>query len=147
LSHNPYSPPQAAVAEMPDGPPRPKSVRLAVWLLWPSLILGTVMAVHTVASTSGGSERTFQLIAIAILSAVTLGLAAWVFWSMAKGLRWARIVCSVFLLLRVFALVSLFRGGVTLFEGAIHGVEFLLEIVAAVLLFTPSANAWFRPRE
>lgn len=148
LGRNPYTPPEAPVADAPvAGLPRPRNVGVAVWLLWIHFVVNIAARVYATVSTSSGIGVVAGLVTLSIICVIAFGLAFWIFGAIAKGRRWARVVGAVIVLIHVADIVGMALGGISLFGGLAYFAELSLQGVAVVLLFTPSANAWFRPRE
>lgn len=145
---NPYSPPQAPVADAPGADLLPpKNVRVAVWLLWISVVLNIAAGVHATVSTSSGIDVLAGVLTLTTVCAIAFGLAFWIFGAIARGRRWARIVGTAIVLLLFADMVGPAFSGIPLLFALVYLVEFSLQGVAVALLFTPSANAWFRPRD
>ena len=149
MSHNPYSPPQAAV-ELPPTPDavRPRNVRIAAWLLVFAMLAGISASVYHTLSTSSGIEAVAGLVAIALAGLTLAAVAGFVIVGVAKGWRWARILSTAAFLYQLVQSLPAIAAGMSIFDGLVFVVTLLPQSAAAFLLFTPSANAWFRrPRE
>jgi hypothetical protein len=145
-SDNPYSPPRAAVADTDTVVPRPSRVTRAVVLLWVAL---PFMAAREILDLwSAAPEFIDQIpVLLATLIVAALMLVVWlvIVWGVAKGKRWARIACAVVFLVRIVSFIRFLPSGETTLEWTLYAVEFALVLAAVILLFTPPANAWFRP--
>ena len=146
MTHNPYSPPQTAVADVP-APARPGNVTIAIWLVWAALILSPAVGIHQAVYTSSGIGVVAGLVTLALMYVIVVGLGIWIIGAAAKGARWARIVVSILALLQVASIVTAAVQGFSHYAAPVRYLEALLFSAALVLLFTPAANAWFRPRE
>jgi hypothetical protein len=147
LDRNPYSPPKAPVADAPIAElPRPRNVRVAVWLLWISVVLNIAAGVIATVSTSSAIDGLAGILTLSTVCAIAFGLAFWIFGAIARGRRWARIVGTAIVLLLFADMAGAGFSGIPLLSALTYLVEFSLQAVAVALLFTPSANAWFRPR-
>lgn len=115
---------------------RPRAATLGVWLIVASLLLGVLKGV--VLPVAGPLWIGF--VTGAILAALTAAVA--------RGRNWARVTWLVLFLLGLP--VIFFVGDLLLREGAasvaILVVQTIAQLVALVLLFRPSSNAWFRRR-
>ncbi len=148
MNHNPYSPPQAAVADAPVvGPARPRNVTLAIWLLCAALFMSPLVSVHEAIYTSSGIGIVAGLVTLAIIYVLIIAVAFWVIRAAAKGRRWSRIVIAIVVLLQIVSMVSTIFGGIPMYGAPVRYLELTLLSGVAVLLFTPSANAWFQKRD
>jgi hypothetical protein len=149
MSHNPYSPPAAAVADVdvPISLERPRHVTIAVRLLWITLLIGVPGAIYNlVTGDSPGMSRSVQIVFTVVVWSISWSIAIWLLLSVAKGKNWARIVEAVFLalgLLFTFWAVRVIFA-MSWYLGAIYLLQTALNTLAVVLLFTPASNAWFR---
>ena len=145
MNHNPYSPPRAeVVAADEEGPVRPRNVTIAVWLLGFAALLGVLASGYHTLSTSTGID----IVALALTYLTGAAVAFFVVWGVSNGWRWARILVSAVLLLQVKPAFTALSDGVEWFDGLVLVATLVPSAVATILLFTPSANAWFRrPRE
>lgn len=147
---NRYRPPKAHVADVSPArelPPQPTTVLIAVFLL------SVKLAIDVMVDLSALPQQTeFARVPLAV-SLPLLGLAvlvfAWLIWKINAARNWARIAYLALLVCGLLLFAARFVGGigepVTLTVGKV--IESLLPIAAMVLLFTPSANAWFRARK
>lgn len=132
---------------------RPRNVSIACLILGVciviGLIVGLVQAVNAdvppQAAQAGMSAAVIKTVAVfsAIIGAVIMGLFAFLSY---LGKNWARIVYLVLFILG--ALLGLIGIGAVFQQSVLMGlwniVETVAEIVALVLLFSGSSNAWFR---
>lgn len=160
MSQNPYAPPAATVADLDDRTvslDRPRNVVLAVRLLWTEVAIGIPGLVYEAFNPPGDdSDPSLYWTHLAGL-AVTVGflaLSVIINWKIWQGRNWARIVGLVLLIVGLLMSVigyatSYFVSnevpdlGTPLFA-AVYLLQTLLDIVAIWLLFTASANAWYR---
>jgi hypothetical protein len=144
---NPYQPPKSRVDDVSPArelPPQPTTVLIAVILLSIKLTIDVMVDLTTLQDRQE-FERIPLVLSVAIVSVLVL-LVAWLIWKINAARNWARITYLIVLVcgFLVFA-VRLAAGTGEPFQLTIGKLlESLLPIVAMVLLFTPSANAWFR---
>jgi hypothetical protein len=153
LERNPYSPPQAAVADAPeldDVAGRPREVKIAVAVLWVGVVTGAVGSV-----TQQLSYPTMSWLVFLLSQAVGLAVSAWFISKIGRGRNWARIVLLVIMTLAVVMLiVVLFSVPLRTFYlqvyrrvpivAAVSAIHWLLDIVALACVFTRPASAWFK---
>jgi len=144
---NPYQPPKSRVDEVSPArelPPQPTTVLIAVILLSIMLTID-VMVDLTTLQDEPELARIPLVVSVAIMCALVL-FVAWLIWKINSARHWARITYLLVLVcgFLVFAvrLAAGMGGPFQLTVGKL--IESLLQVVAMVLLFTPSANAWFR---
>ena len=149
MSHNPYTPPAATVADVETltSLERPRHVTIAVHLFWITLAIGVPGAIYSlVTGDKSGMPRGAQIAFTLIVWAISWGIAIWLLLSVRKGKNWARIVEAVFLALGL--LISFWAARIMFSAGWYMGSTYLLQTalnaLAVALLFTPSSNAWFR---
>jgi hypothetical protein len=144
---NPYQPPKSRVDDVSSARellPQPTTVLIAVILLSIKLAID-VMVDLTTLQDKPEFARIPLVVSVAIVCALVL-VVVWLIWKINSARHWARITYLIVLScgFLVFA-VRLAAGMGEPFQLTIGKlVESLLPIVAMVLLFTPSANAWFR---
>lgn len=152
---NPYLPPKAIVADVSNEAPmvRPRSVSLALILIGARWMLGLGFALGTLPDL-GASNLGFAFSGAAFATLMTAAL----FWFIAQGRNWARIVYLVLTLIALLQLsfavfgmryvpegVELRSGGFPYEWLATRVLPPLISLAAVVLLFGPG-RAWFRPR-
>jgi hypothetical protein len=149
MSHNPYTPPAAVVADVETLTPlaRPRHVTIAVHLLWITLVIGVPGAIYSlVTGENSAMSRGMQIAFSLVVWAISWTIAIWLLLSVRKGKNWARIVEAVFLglglLFAFWAVRLMFTMG--WYMGGIYLLQTVLNTAAVALLFTPSSNAWFR---
>jgi len=152
-TENPYSPPKAVVADVNYAPPmaRPRSVTVAVALLAIGVLLGLLQNAIVWISGDRGSITTPYIVG----QVLGIVIAVWIYYKIAQGRNWARIVLLV---LYAFVIVAFGIGmwaissGLVPIEKSALGfnlvlqvVQLLMDAVALYLLFVPGRE-WFRPR-
>jgi hypothetical protein len=153
---NPYSPPAAAVTTAPSAPvpwtPAPWSIWCGVCLYVLSFVLYLVLdrAIAPIASTETLATpvipQPVALVTGMVVVALIFPTPAWLLFMLMKRRNWARITLSLLSALR-FALFSphLFQAAASHpADAAPVFANATLELVALVLLFTPTANQWFK---
>jgi hypothetical protein len=148
-ANNPYEAPKAIVADLPDvhrtGPPgRPLSVGIAFTLLWASLAVGLLLVVwRLVAMANQGNALMPGLVTFAIMTILVAGLFFWILRAVAEGRNWGRMTVLVAAIVGSLATLTTFQ---TLMDRSAIDVivRFVMWITATVLLFTPTASAWYR---
>ncbi len=144
MSSNPYSPPQAPVA---DAPPdvvtkKPWQTVTAVRLLWASLGVAVLSSAldwkHVPAEVS-------PLVFI-LISAVLFSLFGWFIATISRGRNWARVTLIVLVVLGAFvqlaSLSSLSRQSFS--SLATSGVQAVIQWAATALLLMRPSRDWFR---
>jgi hypothetical protein len=149
---NPYQPPKARVEIMApprELPPPPTTVIVALVLLWATLAIDVLDSFGMLidAPRIAGAPA-WDLPARVIVTSVPIALFGWFIWKIATGRRWARVACLILTSCSLSWFLMEVTGGfgdaTTPTVGRI--AEHALPAIAMVLLFTPSANAWFRSR-
>jgi hypothetical protein len=153
--HNPYRPPGAAVADVPEAAAldRPRVIKLAIQMLWLAQVLSAVLGLVDLLETASENAY-FGVSAIAFGVGVTLSflVSLWIYGRAYAGRNWARIAIVVLQLLGFAILAWSFawafetEGGPSYSAVDILGIVASsgLAVVALVLLFFPDANAWYR---
>jgi hypothetical protein len=148
MSRNPYSPPQAAVADAPaPGPPCPGNVTAALWLMGAAFFASPLVSIHEAVYTGSGIGAVAGIVTLALVYVLMIALGFWVFSAVVKGRRWGRIVASIVALLEIVSVGSAFLRGIALYGWPVRLLDLFLLCGAVVLFFTPPANAWFRRRD
>lgn len=126
---------------------RPGSVRISFMLflltaLWP-IVTAVIVWVLASEPTVGGDRDAGYANAIgATISAVIALVQVVIVFRMRAGRRWARIVLLVLTILSVFG-VSF--GGVYIGFVGLFGIGVsIVTVIAAILMFTPASNRYFR---
>jgi len=160
MPENPYSPPAAEVADIEGDTAsfeRPANVTLGIRVLWAELALGIVAMVVDVFTTPAedpDGDMWMANVAALIVTVAVSGVVALFTWYAWKGRNWARIMHLVLLsfgvLTTLFALVAsnllfpeLQDSAMEFFDASYVGQN-LLNVAGVILLFTPSANRWYR---
>lgn len=148
MTHNPYTPPAAAVADTATSalPPRPWQMKAALALILLSLAIGFVSLAMNPEALELGGMNSQQYVIMGAFCLLFLGLVAGVIACAWRAHRWARIVYSA---LVVISLIGEFSDlPKAMQQPWVYNVLYLLSLLAdcatLVLLFTPAANAWFR---
>ncbi len=160
MPENPYSPPTAEVADIPGDAvslERPPNVTLGIRVLWAELALGLVtLGVDGFTAPAEDPDENAWLVNVAALvfTLAVSGVMALFTWYAWRGRNWARIVHLVVLtfglLTTLFALVvskwllpdlAAIRAE---FLDVYYAGQTLLNVAGVLLLFTPSANRWYR---
>jgi hypothetical protein len=147
---NPFKPPQAKLDVPRERGPVPRSVKAAALLVWSAATLGllTNIAMWSGAVTFPGRPETMA--SGVISGGVMFAFMCLLGWKMREGRNWSRIIFTIIVGLGVvgvaislgFATNFLKAMPLTLWVGSI--VQTLLQLAAAVLVFTRDARAWFR---
>jgi len=110
------------------------TVSIVLWAVW--LVVGVVSTV--VIATLGWGLPGFGGVAALVVSFVLWALVAAALLQVLRGSGAARLVLVV---------IAAFRAALSITTGGISLAMVLLSVVAAVLLFLPSARPWFRRDE
>lgn len=143
MPNDPYAPPSTEVADTTPPPkgPVPRSVALAVRLLWLSLLLAVPSLFIVVSRSQGGVET-------AVKVALQLGLfalAAYLNVCVYRGKNWARVVLLIFTVIGVLLLAFVPNPpDLTMTERLLNAVSTTLDVVAVCLVFAKSGSAWFK---
>jgi hypothetical protein len=146
MSHNPYTPPSATVADVPEPAAlvRPTSVKIAVALFFAGLAIEVVFWATTFPAMNRGEIAPLAFFA----PMVGFFIAVWLYIKVFAGRNWARITLLVFhviiiagLLIAVWAALSNAPAGQLL----LAFTRPAMNTIALVLVFVPG-RGWFRPR-
>jgi hypothetical protein len=145
MSHNPYTPPAAIVADEVVPPrPMPPAVRNALILMVASLVFHFVVEAVAPASTD---KRHAELRAVATVVSAVIGIlaTAWLAWKIGVGRNWARIVLLVLTLISVpSAIYEIVQVAAAWQVGAgLKLIELGMDVTVVGLLFIPG-RAYFR---
>jgi hypothetical protein len=152
---NPYMPPKAVVADVTDDSPRvrPTAVTVALYLIGARMLLAFGLIAQTLIALNEPPSVSIMLMTAL---AVAVSFALWYF--IALGKNWARIVYLVMTIASVLSLLAGLLSAINLPQGVTYVSNFstrwiatvvlpqLLSIAVVVLLFGPG-RSWFRPRE
>ena len=152
MSHNPYAPPSAAVADIGGDAlgERPRPVRIALALFWFALVLALPSAGMALrdelAASSNPSPAFYAFMSTVMTLAFVFG--ACVIFCIGRARNWARLVYAA---LTGLGLVSTATSFPEILARPWHSgpLEILITVTnlaAAVLIFLPASNAWFRVR-
>jgi len=155
--HNPYAPPAATVSdvEAPAAPrARPRSVTLGIAVLWANAALALLYNGLFLRTRVPDLPSPMFAAILLVYALLGVGIAAWVSIKLARGRNWMRMLLLVVMLIALLSLTVLLRNWAIVQRlyanapalGALSGLRLILDIVLLALLFTPTANAWFRPR-
>ena len=154
---NPYGGPGQQVKG-----PRPKSVDLAIKLIYVGVAVSIVSAVvqflflddlvdqqlDATGGAAAGSEdlvRTGAIIGLVIGLVIGVGIAVLFAYFIGKGANWARVVYTILSVLGLlFSLFGLFSLPVVPLLLGLVGI--VLTVAVLVLLYRPDSNAWFAAR-
>lgn len=143
MAHDPFAPPQASLEVDDDRDPVPRRVAAAVM----AVIAGAVTAFALKAGTAfgaGGTSTPVELVP-ALIPLLALGLLAWKIFA---GHDWARWILAAFLgLTAMWWVYYLSAAGFVPMPRSLVAasvIQFALNLVACVLLFTGEARKWFR---
>lgn len=168
MTTTPPEPDQPAGAQLrpPPAPERPRSIALAVRLMWTGAALAALSIVYTLASRATLKDRVTEqlrdsdpaataseidaLYAISIVSGlaggvIAIGLWAWMAWKNGQGRAWARVVATVLAAINLlgvpFSVVTARGQVVTL---AMTAVNVVLAIVILVLLWRKESTTFYQ---
>jgi hypothetical protein len=152
MSHNPYSPPTAEVADVAVAHSMEKPVQVvwAVRLLWSSVVLSFVRDIVQFGYIwSMGELPTATLVGGLIGGLIGFLIAMWFIGKVSAGRNWARIVILVLMLLGIASLPMLwpYLGAATPIQLIVGATQQVLTLVVLILVFTSPGKFWFRPRE
>lgn len=122
---------------------RPRIVDIAILLLWVSLVLGIPLVVlrwSYLTQIPPPAAVLFFMAAIGIFN-------AWLIFRAAQGQDWARFLNLAFFACAIASYRSRFMEipASSPITTAIELAQFAAQVTAFVLLFRPTAAAWFRP--
>ena len=149
MSHNPYKPPDSAVADIP-APfelQRPRAVVIAVWLSWVSIALGIISSIVDFDASDPDLSPGLQ-IALAVAGSAISALLTVMIW---RGRNWARILTLILSSIS-YAMLAVLMAGSPEFaaemtsDAWLWAISAFLDVVFVVLIFGPG-RAWFRRRD
>jgi len=160
MSENPYAPPSAEVADVRREElslERPQIVTIGIWLLWLQVLIsipGPVISTFRALEDGPAGPRYLKLAFVLLI----IGFTAFLTLRAGQGRNWARLGHLVLLILRIASVVSSYLLIRKMFPervGSLYSlddpqrvvlllVNYLLSVVAVLMLFTPSANDWYR---
>ena len=151
MNDNPYAPPATTVAD-PEAPvslERPSIVVLAVRLLWTGFAISAVTSLYGLFVLPAGVPVAIVVAMTLIGLAVAAGISYAIFTAVWRGRGWARWVIAVLVVLALVVVVLLFGlmprvRAIPWQTAASFCIRMALYITALVMLFTPTASAWYR---
>ena len=153
MNENPYAPPGAVVAdpEHPVSLDRPRSVVLAVRLLWTGFAISLMASVYGLFTLPAGARVAYILMIRIIAVGVALAVTWAAFTALWRGRGWVRWVIVVLIVLGLVTMtlwaVLPLGTRVTWQTAAPMCVRIALYSLATVMLFSPTANAWYREKK
>jgi len=159
MNDNRYAPPSTAVTDVERAPPdRPRSVVNGVRLLWLSALCAVPAVIYELVVPPADVTPVENV--LINLGALAFGLGlAWIFNSATwRGRNWGRIVNLVMVILAGISMFFMLYMTVRMRKGPDYLAEYgmpwymltqylvqnAISAVGLVLLFSRSANAWFR---
>ena len=164
MPDNPYAPPTSEVADVDAdvvSMERPRIVSQGIRLLWAYLAIGLsqvilegFVAPASVEDEPDAALRRFQSIAT-VISLVVIAVMVLLTWFAWKGRNWARITHLVLLIIGMLSYgvavvaANWLAPEEKLFDeewylNVLFALETVLNMAGVLLLFIPSANAWYR---
>jgi hypothetical protein len=151
MNDNPYAPPVAPVTDVEPAQSleRPRIVVLAVRTLWAAFFLALPVAIYGVIVPDPGTSRMMSLILTIFGVGISFAIALWLNTAAWKGRGYARWVMAVLTLLGFATLSWLYSLMPEVFKTpwfiqAFNVVSNILMVAGNLMLFAPSANAWYR---
>lgn len=155
---NPYA--QGGYGQAATRGPRPRSVDLAIKLIYANVALGIVSTLVQFlfldsmideqlagagVALSQDAVRTTVIVSILVGLVISVGIAVLFAVFIGKGANWARIVYTVLSALGiVFGLIGL--GSLPAIPLLLSVVGYAITVAALVMLYRPDSNAWFAGR-
>ena len=147
MERNLYAPPAAPVADPLESlEDRPARVAWALWLLWVSVAIGVIAPILQFTVLFSFSTVIYMLAVNLVRNAV----AAWLILKTGERRNWARILVLAWVLVGIGLIAYRWQVYIGRFKassllGAAAWISKLaLDWTAVVLLFTPTANRWFK---
>jgi hypothetical protein len=150
-SDNPFKPPRADLEVPKDPGPMPQRVRIAVYLIWTTLVVGVLVNVAMWAGWVGrmpGPRPSVFMEAVNAL--IGFGIVAFLSWKVRRGRNWARWLFTVLTAVGVLGALVMVGFAAPVLKALppiawISGaVNTAIQVVAVLLLFTGEAPEWFR---
>jgi hypothetical protein len=127
----------------------PRSIEVAVRLIWGMIALGAINAVGVMLQLTQNRSDALPLAAtlVAVLCAMS-GLMVWLSLKIRAGRNWAR---TVYIAIAAVSLLNVLQDVSAQYQssiarGALLSTAYLLFYGAACILLTPSAHRWFTNR-
>ena len=124
----------------------PKSIEIAVWLIWGMIALGAINAVGVMLKLTQNRSDALPLAAtlVAVLCAMS-GLMFWLSLKIRARRNWAR---AVFIAIAALSLLNVVQDVSAQYQssiarGALLSAAYLLFYGSACILLTPRAHRWF----
>ena len=151
MTHNPYAPPTAIVADAPDPPsmPRPWPVTWASWMCVLSMTAAVPDFVREVANDhERGSMGALWWVLLVLFIGVFVGFGALVIPAIYRGRGWARLAYCAFAALGIAGIYWYLseKFAAAWYFGVLNLLSTALDLAVIVLLFLPAANAYFNLR-
>lgn len=130
--------------------PKPQPVRVAVTLLYITLLIGVINGLINIyfVSATNSAAMAFPyggVVAILVLLVAT-AILGFFYFKISQGRNWARILVLVLFILGllyfVFSIVGMFQQGYLV--PVISIVNTIIMLVAIILLFKQEASDWFK---
>lgn len=130
---------------------KPKNVATGVTILYVSLVIGVIAAImrgvhmHVIEPHVQPAMLEHNLMAYALVCVIFLVVAWFIYYKISHGKNWARIVFLIVLLVGLVSNVMHYQMILDQhnFMVAASVINIILTVVAACLLFSKEANAWF----
>jgi hypothetical protein len=125
-------------------PGRPLAVTRAVQLFSASFIIGAIRSVFDLAHKLSGVAFVLSLFFALLFFGILFFFVAMI----AAGKNWARIVALIMIILGLILGIPMYLAElrVNLLHGSISIAVAILQLIALALLFTKTANQWFKSR-
>jgi hypothetical protein len=146
MSHNPYSPPAAEVADPAHAlPPQPGTVRLAVQLIIGALALGVISLLVPGIRIPTPEEAEVPFIFTMIIIVIFGGITLWFASGVTQGKNWARWAMLAWLAVGWLMVGSEFGDEFTRspVSSMIDAACIAMEAAACCLLFGAASQDWF----
>jgi hypothetical protein len=149
MNRNPYAAPEATVADPVERPgQRPTQVSYAVRLLWVSVAISLIASLLNF-QTLQAQAAPLPPATVLLIILISPALLAWITSRVAARRNWARRLFLVLTALGMLLLPLTLHATLALWwskpaVGVPGVVNWVLQLVALGLLFTPRAGAWFR---
>lgn len=167
-----YQPYPGGGSELAERPPRPRSVQIAVWLMYGGAALSALLAILIIAisgriesavrkaavkanatAVSEGKKAltTSQIntlshaivVVLVVILLIGVALWAWMAWANGRGRNWARIVATVlFVLNTLYFLLVVTRAGSS---ALFVGLDWLVGLGAIIMLWRRESAPYFKP--
>jgi hypothetical protein len=153
MTQNPYAPPTAPVADIAGAPPvaTHPHVLLACKLMWASMVVSLASSIPDLFKLPGSLSIVAAIISLLIGTAIGFAIVWWFTIKLKAGRNWMRLLLTVFQVVGiVFVLLfwDFYKTAFSLMAPdpvriVLMGAQWLLSLVAVVLINLPGARAWF----